>query len=195
MTIATSSNPSSTKESTQPSQNSGLKPRRTLNRLAWALVGLVLAFLGQAAFNQDSLWDGLLLYGLAAIIFVRALAGHLYPNYKFSLPNPQLAGTLTKYSEEGLRARGQRKLDVDNQPSPFKTYHSETVIDLTRGLPFDANPFTGDPIDRFDESEPGSARLAQLSRTLFLTYGVTAAVHFPNGAVHALRAAPSAGMA
>ncbi|RME40953.1 MAG: hypothetical protein D6796_16475, partial [Caldilineae bacterium] len=48
-------------------------PRRTLNRLALALLALAIGGGAQSAWNRQSLWDGLLLYGLAALLFVRAL--------------------------------------------------------------------------------------------------------------------------
>ena len=70
------------------------RPRRTLNRLALALVAVAIAALGQMAFAQHSLWDGLLLYLVAAVLFVRALIHQSYPNFKFALPNPHLANTL-----------------------------------------------------------------------------------------------------
>ena len=69
--------------------------RRTLNRLAWAGLGFVIGAFGQAAFSRGSLWDGLLLYLIAVILFVRAMTDHPYPRYKFSLMNPKLANTLT----------------------------------------------------------------------------------------------------
>ncbi len=72
-----------------------LRPRRTINRLILALAGGGMGLLGQIFFNRGSLWDGLLFYGIAIVLFVRALADHLYPNYKFSLASPRLAGTLT----------------------------------------------------------------------------------------------------
>jgi DNA-binding beta-propeller fold protein YncE/4-amino-4-deoxy-L-arabinose transferase-like glycosyltransferase len=54
-----------------------LRPRRTLNRLALALGGVAAGALGQYFFSRDSLWDGLLLYGVAVILFIRALTHHL----------------------------------------------------------------------------------------------------------------------
>ncbi len=59
----------------QPSP--GLRPRRTLNRLALALLGAALGAAGQYCFSRQSLWDGLLFYALAVVLFVRALASHL----------------------------------------------------------------------------------------------------------------------
>ena len=54
-----------------------LRSRRTLNRLAVALAGVAAAGLGQFFFYRASLWDGLLLYGIAIILFMQALAGHI----------------------------------------------------------------------------------------------------------------------
>ena len=72
-------------ESQEDKPHSHLRPRRTLNRLALAVAGLGIASLGQIALGRDSLWEGLLLYGLALVLFVRALAGQLYPAYTFSI--------------------------------------------------------------------------------------------------------------
>ncbi|MCB0212735.1 MAG: glycosyltransferase family 39 protein [Anaerolineae bacterium] len=71
-----------------------LRPRRTLNRLALALVSLALAALGQMAFAQGALWDGLLLYLLAAILFVRAIIHQAFPPIKIALPQPQTTPAL-----------------------------------------------------------------------------------------------------
>ncbi|MFQ5578785.1 MAG: hypothetical protein ACE5G8_17545, partial [Anaerolineae bacterium] len=48
-------------------------PRRTLNRLASALLALALGGAAQAAFGRHSLWDGLALYAVAAVLFARAV--------------------------------------------------------------------------------------------------------------------------
>lgn len=50
-----------------------LRPRRTLNNLALAGLALVLGGVAQGLLRRDSLWDGLLLYALAAALFVWAL--------------------------------------------------------------------------------------------------------------------------
>jgi streptogramin lyase len=50
-----------------------LRPRRTLNRLALLTLAVVLAGMGQYLLIHDSLWDGLLLYILAALLFGREL--------------------------------------------------------------------------------------------------------------------------
>jgi DNA-binding beta-propeller fold protein YncE len=98
----TDTNPTPTE--TEQSSSSRLRPRRTLNRLALAGTGVIAGLLGQAIFAQDSLWDGLLLYGVAVAVFVRALAPHLYPAYKFTLLNPQSNQLLTIRS--GWRRNG-----------------------------------------------------------------------------------------
>jgi len=76
--------------------------------------------------------------------------------------------------------------------SPFKSYHSERVVDLVGYLPFDRHPFTGGPMPAATAPE-GSPGLADVSRLLFFTNGVTAILPFPDGTRHYLRAAPSAG--
>ncbi len=69
----------------------GLRPRRTLNRLALAIVGIVVGALGQIFLRQGSVWDGVLLYGVAAILFSLALAERLFGHYRL----PQVAYELT----------------------------------------------------------------------------------------------------
>jgi hypothetical protein len=64
-------------ETNQPFEKTHLRPRRTLNRLALALAGVGVGALGQYFFSQQSLWEGLISYGIAAILFVHALAGRL----------------------------------------------------------------------------------------------------------------------
>jgi DNA-binding beta-propeller fold protein YncE/4-amino-4-deoxy-L-arabinose transferase-like glycosyltransferase len=68
---------STTSDPNQSTAKSRLRPRCTLNRLALALGGVAAGALGQYSFSRDSLWDGLLLYGVAVILFIRALAYHL----------------------------------------------------------------------------------------------------------------------
>jgi hypothetical protein len=46
-----------------------LRPRRTLNRLALIVLAVALAVAGQSLLAQASLWDGLLLYVLAVLLF------------------------------------------------------------------------------------------------------------------------------
>lgn len=84
-----STDPESTITKSKP--HNGLRPRRTLNRLALALAGVAAAILGQITFGYGTLWDGLLLYGLGLILFIRALVDHPYPNYKFSLSGADFA--------------------------------------------------------------------------------------------------------
>jgi len=84
MASTTHTNPPTTEQS---APRPGLPPRRTLNRLALALAGVAAAVVGQLFLNQDSLWDGLLFLGIGALLFVRALRDHPYPNFKFSIPD------------------------------------------------------------------------------------------------------------
>ncbi len=63
------------------SPTTGLRPRRTLYPLVWALLGVAFAAAGQYFLNRDSLWDGLLFYAIGAVLFVRALF-HQHPILK-----------------------------------------------------------------------------------------------------------------
>ncbi len=78
MSIAVTEPPteSPTEQPAPPRSQTPARPRRTLNRLALALVGVIAAAVGQYFFSQESLWDGLLLYGVGVILFVRALGSH-----------------------------------------------------------------------------------------------------------------------
>ena len=49
------------------------RSRRTLNRLALGLLALGVGWLAQASLRQQGIWDGLLLFTVAAILFVKAL--------------------------------------------------------------------------------------------------------------------------
>lgn len=85
---ATVTNPKPmTTEVDQPAAERRLQPRRTLNCLAVALAGVAAAGLGQLLFYRGSLWDGLLLYGIAAILFTQALASRIFPK-TLTLPFP-----------------------------------------------------------------------------------------------------------
>lgn len=100
--------------------------------------------------------------------------------------------TETKYSEEKL-AQDRHELDWSAQPQPYKTYASDERIYLGRYLPIQPNIFT--PKEALYEDVPGhdwDSLLGKLSRTLYLSNGVTAYVQ-TMADKHALRAAPSAG--
>ncbi|MDM8529323.1 PA14 domain-containing protein [Anaerolineales bacterium HSG24] len=61
-----------------------LRPRRTINNLTIALLGLMMAIGGQYLFSQDQFWDGLLLYGIAVILFVKGVSHQLKPALEFA---------------------------------------------------------------------------------------------------------------
>jgi SagB-type dehydrogenase family enzyme len=77
-------------------------------------------------------------------------------------------------------------------PSPFKDYHAERAVDLVGYLPFDRHPFNGGPLPPAP-APPGAPGVAELSRLLYFTNGVTAILPLPDGSRHYFRAAPSAG--
>jgi len=99
----------------------------------------------------------------------------------------------TKYSEERIQKQ-QRQLDWSAQPAPFKNYHSEKKVDLIPYLPFQTNPFTGEPISPpADEGKGYPFGLGEVSRLLYFTNGVTGILQYPTGESLYLRAAPTAG--
>jgi SagB-type dehydrogenase family enzyme len=83
----------------------------------------------------------------------------------------------TKYSPESL-SRKTRQLDWSTQPVPFKEYAGGEVIDLRPYLP--------------GQGQADDANLSRLSLQLYLSYGVTAVVPYPDQPFY-MRAAPSAG--
>ena len=98
MSITAVNSTAATTEPKSSDTQNHLRPRRTINRLALAVAGVVLAALGQIFLNRGMLWDGLLFLAMGAILFSRALLNILSPNYIFTLTNPQLADTLTTRS-------------------------------------------------------------------------------------------------
>lgn len=107
------------------------------------------------------------------------------------LPTAVVYHELTKYSEQEL-LQNPRQLDWSTKPSVYKELVSERKVDLTPFLPFSRNPFTGAPLEPSPVRQGDPVGLAQISRLLYFTYGITAVVKSPQEA-HALRAAPSAG--
>lgn len=82
----------------------------------------------------------------------------------------------TKYDPATLSQRG-RALNFAEQPSPYKIYPVGSHYDLKPYLKADVEP---------------QSPLARLSRLLYFSYGITAAIPAPNETFY-LRAAPSAG--
>jgi SagB-type dehydrogenase family enzyme len=78
----------------------------------------------------------------------------------------------TKYTPQGI-ARNQRALDWSRQPLSYKEYTTTQTLDLR------------EPIDQTGE-------VRRLSKLLFLSYGVTAVIPYPNQPFY-MRSAPSAG--
>ncbi len=81
----TSLNPNSTKTNfTLPQPRR--RARQTLNRLALALVGVMVGVVGQYFFSQNSLAEGLLFYAIAVILFVWAMAHQMSFSHAPSTP-------------------------------------------------------------------------------------------------------------
>lgn len=91
MSVASIDQEITTTEQAESPPRTPLKPRRTLNRLALALVGLLAGGIGQFLFSRDSLWDGLLFYVMAVILFNRALAGRLFSDIRLPAVDHPLA--------------------------------------------------------------------------------------------------------
>ncbi len=96
----------------------------------------------------------------------------------------------TKYAPETIG--NHPGLDWSRQPIPYKEYDSVNPIELAPYLPFDPNPFSGQP--RLPQGEPqdGEISLNTLSRWLFAAYGITGVIPNQPRPTY-LRAAPSAG--
>jgi|688.fasta_scaffold07608_10 SagB-type dehydrogenase family enzyme len=97
----------------------------------------------------------------------------------------------TKYSPEGLR-KNPHYIDFDKQPIPFKDYEGYPQIDLSQYLPLSTNPFSDKTLKKSNECSELEKPLAELSRILYFTNGVTAIVPYPPRPL-LMRAAPSAG--
>ena len=98
----------------------------------------------------------------------------------------------TKYHEAGM-AKHQRQLNWAAQPLPYKEYHTEKKIDLAPYLPFQNNPFTGEPLIPAKDEEGYPFGIGEISRLLYFTNGVTGILQYPTGQSLTLRAAPTAG--
>lgn len=97
----------------------------------------------------------------------------------------------TKYHPETIGQSGG--LDWSRQPVPYKEYDCADPVDLAGFLPFNPNPFTGQPAGDEATADPeGGVTLATLARLLFFTYGITGVVQSQPRPLF-LRAAPSAG--
>lgn len=98
----------------------------------------------------------------------------------------------TKYYEAQI-AKHQRQLNWAAQPSPYKEYHTEKKRDLIPYLPFQNNPFTGEPLVPAKEDGGYPFGIGEISRLLYFTNGVTGILQYPNGQSLMLRSAPTAG--
>ena len=84
----------------------GLLPRRTLNRLAWALLGLGLAWIAQGLLQTGHLWEGILLYATAITLFAVALTpARFEPKHPPQIDPPQAAGKKSNATGLGSASR------------------------------------------------------------------------------------------
>ncbi len=97
----------------------------------------------------------------------------------------------TKYSRTTIHRF--RSLDYSKKPPQFKDFQSDSTISLVPFLPFTHIPFTRTPIPTPPPQPPSAWGLADLSRLLFFSYGVTAIMDSPKMEKTYMRAAPSAG--
>lgn len=82
--------------------------------------------------------------------------------------------------------------DFDQQPLPWKQWHSREPIDLVPYLPFPEFPLGPDPDQEPLDSDSLSEFVGAISRMLYFTNGATGILESPDG--HQIfRAAPSAG--
>jgi SagB-type dehydrogenase family enzyme len=86
-----------------------------------------------------------------------------------------------------------RSLDYSKKPAPFKDYQSDNPISLLPFLPFSYIPFSRTPLPTAPPQPSFPWGLAELSRILFFSYGVTAIMDSPKIEKTYMRAAPSAG--
>ncbi|MDM8530414.1 PA14 domain-containing protein [Anaerolineales bacterium HSG25] len=115
-----------------------LRPRRTINNLALAVLGLMIGLGGQYFFNQDKLWDGLLLYSIAVILFVKSVSHQLKPQIQ-SAPTDFRSGLASGWRQNvGLwlivMATGTASLaywlfsDTSNYPQGWWVYMGSIML-------------------------------------------------------------------
>ncbi len=97
----------------------------------------------------------------------------------------------TKYTPEGI-ASSQHRLDFNKQPSQFKNYPNKKNIDLSYLLPIERNPFSDIGIKNPDEFTDLEKSLAELSKILYFSNGITAMVPYEDKPFY-MRSSPSAG--
>ena len=103
---------------------------------------------------------------------------------------PQRHQVRARHHRQPSRAR----LPGSRQPVPCKCEWRDSVhpIELAPFLPFDPNPFSGQPRQPQGEPQDGEISLNTISRWLFAAYGITGVIPNQPRPTY-LRAAPSAG--
>jgi len=111
--------------------------------------------------------------------------------------NKTLASCAEYYHEETKYDRATihrfRSLDYSKKPAPFKDYQADNPVSLIPFLPFSYIPFSRTPLPPAPPQPSFPWGLAELSRILFFSYGVTAIMDSPKTEKTYMRAAPSAG--
>lgn len=97
----------------------------------------------------------------------------------------------TKYDRNTIHRF--RSLDYSKKPDPFKDYQADNPISLLPFLPFSYIPFSRTPLPPAPPQPSSPWGLAEISRILFFSYGVTAIMDSPKIEKTYMRAAPSAG--
>ena len=111
--------------------------------------------------------------------------------------NKTIASSAEYFHEETKYDRATihrfRSLDYSKKPAPFKDYQADNPISLLPFLPFSYVPFSRNPLPPAPPQPVFPWGLAELSKLLFFSYGVTAIMDSPKAEKTYMRSAPSAG--
>ncbi len=96
--------------STPPPPQDSVPRRRTLTRLAWAVIALALGWMAQELLQDNWLWEGLLLYAVAALLFARQLRQAPPSRTTQAGPPEGSALPLSRYSDHSAAKSARRYL-------------------------------------------------------------------------------------